>query len=174
MTHMAALPSCPATEPAISLSTCRDGWPDGLVGRKHVAPRHGILSLGVKLVTETNPQFFYRTISGHGMFHRRGRQPTKQEKHKMGMTFPLEVETLDVPFAVVPNAAFPDATPVCVLTNNGHAPAFDTFIKTYVFPGFQPPFGTKEGSDPWQVEFRWQTKGGGSAGAWVLDAWLEG
>jgi|ERR1700722_9696635 hypothetical protein len=91
----------------------------------------------------------------------------------MAMTFPLEVETLDVPFAVVPNAAFPDATPVCVLTNNGHAPAFDTFIKTYVFPGFQPPFGTKEGSDPWQVEFRWQTKGGGSAGAWVLDAWLE-
>lgn len=52
----------------------------------------------------------------------------------MATSFPMEIEALDVPFAVVPNAAFPDATPVCVLTNNGAAPAFDTFIKSY-FPG---------------------------------------
>jgi hypothetical protein len=90
----------------------------------------------------------------------------------MATSFPLEVEALDVPFAVVPNAAFPDATPVCVLTNNGAAPAFDTFIKSY-FPGPQPPSGSKEGADPWQIEFRWQTKGSAIAGAWVLDAWLE-
>jgi hypothetical protein len=97
---------------------------------------------------------------------------SKQESAKMATSFPMEIEALDVPFAVVPNAAFPDATPVCVLTNNGAAPAFDTFIKSY-FPGPQPPAGSKEGADPWQIEFRWQTKGPGIAGAWVLDAWLE-
>ena len=90
----------------------------------------------------------------------------------MATSFPMEIEALDVPFAVVPNAAFPDATPVCVLTNNGAAPAFDTFIKSY-FPGPQPAPGTKEGADPWQVEFRWQTKGPAVAGFWYLDAWLE-
>ena len=90
----------------------------------------------------------------------------------MATSFPMEIEALDVPFAVVPNAAFPDATPVCVLTNNGAAPAFDTFIKSH-FPGPQPAPGSAEGADPWQIEFRWQTKGPGIAGNWVLDAWLE-
>jgi hypothetical protein len=91
----------------------------------------------------------------------------------MATAFPMEVEALDVPFAVVPNASFSDATPVCVLTNNGAAPAFDTFIKSYFpFPP-HPPSGTSEGPDPWQLEFRWQTKGPGIAGSWHLDAWLE-
>jgi hypothetical protein len=57
----------------------------------------------------------------------------------MATSFPMEVEALDVPFAVVPNAAFPDATPVCVLTNNGGAPAFDTFIKSYFLARSLPP-----------------------------------
>jgi hypothetical protein len=91
----------------------------------------------------------------------------------MATSFPMEIEALDVPFAVVPNAAFPDATPVCVLTNNGAAPAFDTFIKSYFPLPPPPPPGTAEGADPWQVEFRWQTKGPAVAGSWHLDAWLE-
>jgi hypothetical protein len=91
----------------------------------------------------------------------------------MATAFPLEIEALDVPFAVVPNAAFPDATPVCVLANNGAAPAFDTFIKSYTFVPPHPAAGLPEGPDPWQIEFRWQTKGPGIAGSWHLDAWLE-
>jgi hypothetical protein len=91
----------------------------------------------------------------------------------MARVFPLEVEALDVPFAVVPNAAFPDATPVCVLTNLGASPAFDTFIKSYFpFPP-HPAAGSMEGPDPWQIEFRWQTKGPAVSGTWHLDAWLE-
>jgi hypothetical protein len=91
----------------------------------------------------------------------------------MAKSFPMEIETLDVPFAVVPNAGFPDATPVCVLTNNGAPPAFDTFIKSYFPFSPQPPAGSTQGADPWQVEFRWQTKGPGIKGTWFLDAWLE-
>jgi hypothetical protein len=85
----------------------------------------------------------------------------------------MEVEALDVPFAVVPNAQFPDATPVCVLSNlNSATPALDTYIKSWwPFPG--PTAGTPESADPWQVEFRWQTKGGTIAGTWHLDAWLH-
>ena len=56
----------------------------------------------------------------------------------MSISFPLLIEHLDVPFNVIPNVAFPDATPVCVLTNLGEAPVLDTFIVTYPPPGPPP------------------------------------
>jgi hypothetical protein len=88
----------------------------------------------------------------------------------MAFSFPLEIEHLDVPFTVVPNANFPDVTPVCVVTNLGDAPALDRFIVTYT-----PPLPTTfpEDPDPWQIEFRWQTAGPPRSGRWILDAWLQ-
>ena len=89
----------------------------------------------------------------------------------MSISFPLLIEHLDVPFNVIPNVAFPDATPVCVLTNLGEAPVLDTFIVTYPPPG--PPPNPPEDGAPWQIEFRWETTAPTTAGIWFLDAWLE-
>jgi hypothetical protein len=89
----------------------------------------------------------------------------------MPLSFPLLIEPLDVPFTIIPNVAFPDTTPVCVLTNLGEAPALDTFIVTYPLPG--PPPNPPEDPSPWQIEFRWQTTAPSTAGIWFLDAWLE-
>jgi hypothetical protein len=88
----------------------------------------------------------------------------------MAISFPLEIEHLDVPFNVIPNVAFPDTTPVCVLTNLGEAPVLDTFIVTYPVP--VPP-NPPEDPAPWQIEFRWETTAPSTNGIWVLDAWLE-
>jgi hypothetical protein len=89
----------------------------------------------------------------------------------MALSFPLLIEPLDVPFTIIPNVAFPDTTPVCVLTNLGEAPSLDTFIVTYPPPG--PPPNPPEDPSPWQIEFRWQTTSPSTAGIWFLDAWLE-
>jgi hypothetical protein len=90
----------------------------------------------------------------------------------MATSFPLDVETFNVPFKVIPNVAFPDTTPVCVLTNLGPAAVSDTFIVTY--PGFgPPPPPIPFEPDPWQIEFRWETTSPPRAGFWLLDAWLE-
>lgn len=88
----------------------------------------------------------------------------------MPISFPLLIEHLDVPFNVIPNVAFPDATPVCVLTNLGEPPVLDTFIVTYPL---LPPPGFPDDPAPWQIEFRWETTAPGTNGVWVLDAWLE-
>src|SRR5271154_1034478 len=88
----------------------------------------------------------------------------------MAFSFPLEIESMDVPFTVIPNVNFPDVTPVCVLSNLGDPPAMDRFIVTYTPP---VPAAFPEQPDPWQIEFRWQTAGAPRNGVWLLDAWLQ-
>jgi len=86
----------------------------------------------------------------------------------LGFSFPLTINTLDVPFNIVPNPDFMgEATPLCILRNLGAPPNPDTFIVT------GPPKPPPEGPDPWEIEFHWATAGPASFGVWLIDGWLE-
>jgi hypothetical protein len=90
----------------------------------------------------------------------------------MAISFPFEFVDLATPnpppFVIEANPNYPDEEkPVCILENQGTPPGPDNFITV-------GPLGFPNAADPWQLTFRWATKGPSIAGSWQLDAFLEG
>jgi hypothetical protein len=88
----------------------------------------------------------------------------------MAISFPVDVDVLDVPFSIVPNPDFlGESTPLCILRNMGAPKHPARFIVT---GPAAPPRPFPEGADPWEIEFHWATAGPAVPGFWVVDAWL--